>query len=393
MQTYELLVKNRAVKANSRDMSLVRTSVGIDQVHVLFDDEEWINFPVTITFAQGDSCVTQSLAISRTESSEWTAEATVVVPPEVTDKVGPVRVTLQGTDSEGRHIITAKGAPFTVEEAGDVVTGDPPSDAPSTDQWQQAYSDAVAAANDARSLLSDIESRIDSIVAEARADIQGMVDSVLVPATTGSLGVVQVGDNLSVDENGVLSANVPPPTEVGGLTSQQLALLYNLQLLATYAFDSEFTDGVLQGNVRVKESALPVASAETAGVVKVDGITVAVDEDGMAYVPYITHSWDGTKLTIQSASGTSTADLVGPPIDIVEATGTVDQTIGDPSVTVTVGGEGAERTFHFEFSGIRGEVGPQGIQGPAGYVFTDEDYATVVDSVVERIGLYDTTGF
>ena len=52
MQTYELLVKERSVRPNSKDMTLVRTSIGIDQVHILFDNAEWLGFPITCTFAR-----------------------------------------------------------------------------------------------------------------------------------------------------------------------------------------------------------------------------------------------------------------------------------------------------------------------------------------------------
>ena len=277
MQTYEILVQNRAVKGNSKDMTLVRTSVGIDQVHVLFDSDEWLGFPVTITFAQGEDIVTQSLLVSTLEDSEWVAEATVTVPYEVIDMTGPIRVTIQGSDSQGRHIITAKGSPLSVEESGDVVVGTPPADAPSVDQWQQAYAQAMNAANAAQSAAGIIDNRLETIVDEVT---QRILDAMSLPvATRETLGGVIVGDNIAVDENGVIS--ITQSASGGGMTVEQMKALVNLSRLAYYAFDTEFDeDGLLKTNAKVKSMVLPTANAESVGAVKVDGTTVTIEESG-----------------------------------------------------------------------------------------------------------------
>lgn len=278
MQTYEILVKNRAVLPNSQDMTLVRTSIGIDQVHVLFDNAEWLDFPIKITFSQGGDVVTQPLTISLIDGSdEWVAEATVTVPYEVVDMTGPINVTLQGTDSDGRHIITAKGAPLSVEEAGDVVDGSMPEDAPTIDEWQQAYADAMTLMNDVQTLRDNLQSRIDQMV-ETMDDVldekaQDAVDEILdeyaKPATTESLGRVQVGNGLRITEEGVLSA-----LSTNGVTDEEKSQIRNLAMLAYYCFDTTFDElGLLEDTAKVKMSALPLADV-------CDGTTITVGDDG-----------------------------------------------------------------------------------------------------------------
>lgn len=297
MQTYELLVQNRAVKANSTDTTLVRTSIGIDEVHVYFDSDEWLEFPVTVTFAQGDDVlVTTSLTVSEIEDSdEWVAEATVTVPYEVIEATGAIRVTFQGTDSNGRHIITAKGSPLSVEEAGDVDEGSMPSDAPTVDQWTQAYADAMEVINEAASLVSNFESNLNTMVTEVQEGLEAQVEEVYVPATTSSLGVIQVGNGLTIDANGILAAE-----ETNGITSDQVLQIVNLASLAYYCFDTTFDDdGILEEGAMVKYTALPIdgatmladeddaviyaatATTSSLGVVRPDGDTVTIDNDGV----------------------------------------------------------------------------------------------------------------
>lgn len=383
MQTYEILVQNRSVRGNSRDMTLVRTSIGIDVVHVLFDDPEWLGFPVTMTFAQGDIVVTQALILSAIDGSDWVAEATCVVPHEVVNMVGAIRVTLQGTDSNGRHIITAKGSPLSVEEAGDVVIGEMPSDAPAVDQWHQVYAQAIEATNAAQSLVSNLQSRIDEIVENARASIQVVTYG---PATRNNVGLVQIGDGLAITSEGLLSA-----LQHSALTPEQEAALINLSSLAYYCFDTEFdASGKLKGNVQIKHDKMPRATVDGLGAVMPDGTSITIDEDGVIHAASgtLSHSWDGTVLTVSSMSGRSSSDLRGTRI--AEVTASVTDGDGEPSVTVTSGGTELDRTYAFEFSGLKGE---RGERGPSGYVLSDDDIELISQQVYERYLLGDTTRY
>jgi len=202
----------------------------------------------------------------------------VVVPYEVIGMVGPINVTIQGTDSQGRHIITAKGAPLSVEEAGDVAMGDIPADAPTVDQWHQAYADAMSLINDLGSLKATLEDQMDDIVsaaeAAASASADAVVDRVLneyaVPATKDTLGLVQVGSGLNVTSGGVIST-----VATNGITTAQSAQLANLAALAYYCFDTEFNEstGELKDTAKLKSSALQLSEI-------IDGTTVKIDDNG-----------------------------------------------------------------------------------------------------------------
>ena len=275
MQTYEILVSGRAVLPNGDDTTLVRSSIGVDELHVLFDSDEWMGFPVTVTFSNGDTSVSQSIQLTSVEGFDGVAcESSCVIPWEVIQDVGGIALTFQGTDSDGNHIITeASGTPLTVVEAGAVAEGSVPEAAPTVTDWQQAYADANEAVQRAASLVENLESQLAQMVEDAKAEVVGEAN--LPIATTEALGVIIVGDGLQVEEDGTLSTE-----ETNGLTSDQLAALQNLRRLAAFGFASVFDEqGVLQ-SVTVNPNALPIATSTARGAVQPDGSSIEVGAGG-----------------------------------------------------------------------------------------------------------------
>lgn len=321
MQTYELRVVERSVLTNSADTTLVRTSIGIDQIHVLFDNAEWLDFPISATFTNATDSVSRTTSLTVAEISggvDFIAEATCEIPWEVIQSLGSIRVTFQGTNSDGDHIITAAGAPLSVVEAGDVAEGSVPAGAPTQSEWEQAYADAMSAINQLSSKLAEA----DAAIAAAEA--------LEVPvATEDNAGIVQPdGVTIDIDEQGLLTCIMEPEfpiatTEVlggvmgdgdtvyiddGGVISVSSNIADNVRDLSTaldYAFYATYDDeGVLE-TATIKPDNLPSYVDDVIEGYYHEGIfyedsehtTLIIGETGKIYIDLATNTsyrWSGS---------------------------------------------------------------------------------------------------
>ncbi|MBR2681424.1 MAG: hypothetical protein IKE23_11870 [Exiguobacterium sp.] len=274
MQVYEVAVVDRAVMPNGGDTTLVRTSIGVDELHVLFDSSEWLDFGVRVTFTNGETSVVQSITLNAIVSDGYAAEASCDIPWEVIQDVGGIEITFNGTNSDSDYIITqASGTPLTVVQEG-INNGTAPTPEPTISEWEQAYSQAMSVVNEATTVIADIQERIDDIVAEAEDEIREEIQ--INPATDETLGTIMVGEGLSITESGVLSAD-----DTNGISAEQAAAIEHVKKLTDYAFYQEVDEGSGDINVAyVKPYSLPIATRQALGAVKLDGTTTDIGSGG-----------------------------------------------------------------------------------------------------------------
>lgn len=144
MRTIECNVDRRAISFDS--MSILQGGVGVDAIHVVFDDE-WDGFGKRCVFENGSLSVSVSVG----------SDGTVAVPGEVLEPTGNLYVSFVGT-RDGRQRITTKRerAYLTVARAG-AIEGTAPGE-PTVGDLEKARQQAVEAA-DAASDATDAANR------------------------------------------------------------------------------------------------------------------------------------------------------------------------------------------------------------------------------------------
>ena len=111
MQTYDLSITGRSIRLESADSTLVRTSIGVDQMRFLFADEEWLGFDLSAAVSNG---IIAEVPLQLESAEGYAAVAVCAVPDEVLEHDGQLGVTVHGVDADGNHIITESAFPLTV---------------------------------------------------------------------------------------------------------------------------------------------------------------------------------------------------------------------------------------------------------------------------------------
>ena len=122
MQTYILAVRDRTITSESADSTLVRTSVGVDQIEMRFYSAEWLDFDLSVALKVGGTLIEQSIEPTAAIDAAWLASCTLAVPDSILQHDGPLAVTVHGTDESDNHIITAKAYPLVIEHEGDTAS-------------------------------------------------------------------------------------------------------------------------------------------------------------------------------------------------------------------------------------------------------------------------------
>lgn len=236
-----------------------------------------------------------------------------------------------------------------------------------------AHNTATGAHNDMRLLIEGLTTRLNTLADSDDTTLDQMSEivayiksnkSLIEDVTTNKVNVSDIIDNLTTNvTNKPLSA------------AQGVALKALIDALDTDKLDaSSLTPAVNDALAQAK------ASGEFDGADGDDGVSA-------------THSWNGTTLTITSASGTSSANLKGDPgengadgvgVSSVEQTTTSTADDGNNVITVTLS-NGTTSTFTVQ-NGSKGSKGDKGDSPVRGTDYwTDADKAEIKSYVDEAI--------
>lgn len=282
----------------------VAGSKGLYKVHPIFDDE-WSEITRKLIVFVWSRPVKFGTPKTVKLAVEYDGENDVTIPLNTINEVGTLTIGALGYQGEDVVRITTNADHGQIQIVDAIMKDSSEASGDSEDAidiWAK-----VAAEID--ELRTAVDGKADAVVAGAGIELVGGEIS-LAKATTESLGGIKVGENLSVDEDGVLSADAQP------------AVLYPTTGQAT---DGAMTQKAVTDQLATKQDTLTAG----AGIV-LNGNEVAIDESAIAQVADIPQNTsdivnDGADGTDQYVEGSDLAAVEAEiPTTVAELTDSDD---------------------------------------------------------------------
>lgn len=277
----------------------VAGTTGFYTVHPLFDDEWSVATSTIIVFAWTKTTKYGAAPVCKV-GIEWDGENDVTIPQSVVAEPGTLAIGAIGMNEAGTTVITtnADEGVITVVDAiaasTDELTGDSEDDA---DIWAVVTS-AIEEINE--TLLT----KMDTFTVSDGLDLTDSVLSVI-PATTNTLGGIIVGENLSIDDDGVLSADAQPAilySETGENTDGAMTQKATTDELATKQDILTAGDGII-----IEDNEVSIDTDTIAQVADIPQQTSDLENDGAdGSDPYVAAS---DLAAVQAEIPTTVAEL------------------------------------------------------------------------------------
>lgn len=226
----------------------VAGTMGFYTVHPLFDDEWSVATQKIIVFAWTKKTKYGAAPVCKV-GIEWDGENDVTIPQSVVAEPGTLAIGAIGMNEAGSTVITtnADEGVITVVDAIAATTAELTGQAEDDPDIWAVVTNAIAEIN------ATLLTKMDIFTTGAGLDLTDNVLSVI-PATANTLGGIKVGENLSIADDGTLSADAQPAilySSTGQATDGAMTQKATTDQLATKQDTLTAGDGIIIENNEV----------------------------------------------------------------------------------------------------------------------------------------------